>query len=221
MENENLPALTPEMTSGSVSVFFNEKSFELAQRQAKLLSSSSVIPSSYQNNLPNCVVAIEMASRVNMSPIMVMQNLDIIKGRPCWSAKFVIAVVNSCGRFSRLQFKYEGEGMNKSCIAFAKEKQTGEIVEGIKVSMQMAQAEGWLTKEGSKWKTMPDLMLMYRAGSFFGKMYCGDLLLGIPATDEIEDANVVETTTIQSKLANPVPAEKTGVKKESEQQKLM
>ena len=53
--------------------------------------------------------------------------------------------------------------------------------------MQMADAEGWTKKNGSKWKTMPELMLSYRAATFFGRMYCPDLLMGMQTADEVED----------------------------------
>jgi hypothetical protein len=51
----------------------------------------------------------------------------------------------------------------------------------------MAKAEGWFAKNGSKWKTMPELMLRYRAAAFFGRLYAPDVLNGMHATEEAED----------------------------------
>ena len=53
----------------------------------------------------------------------------------------------------------------------------------------MAQKEGWSTKPGSKWLTMSEQMLAYRAGSFFARAYCPEVLLGVQTIDEIQDVN--------------------------------
>lgn len=76
---------------------------------------------------------------------------------------------------------------NKVCIAWAIEKATGERLEGPPVSMEMAVAEGWYAKTGSKWQTMPDIMLRYRAASFFGKLYAPELLMGLSTAEEEQD----------------------------------
>lgn len=76
---------------------------------------------------------------------------------------------------------------NRECYAYAVEARTGEHLRGPVVSMRMAVAEGWLAKDGSKWQSMPEMMLRYRAAAFFGRIYAPELLLGIPASDELED----------------------------------
>lgn len=52
-------------------------------RMAQCLASSTVVPKEYHGNVGNCMIAIEMASRINTSPMMVMQNLYIVNGAPC------------------------------------------------------------------------------------------------------------------------------------------
>jgi hypothetical protein len=39
---------------------------------------------------------------------MVMQNLWIVKGKPGWSAQFLIATFNQSGRFSSMRFEQRG-----------------------------------------------------------------------------------------------------------------
>ena len=116
-------------------VYSNKANFELAQRIASALSKSSLVPEAYRDNIPNCLIALEMANRVGCSPLMTMQNLYVIQGRPSWSSTFIIASINSCGRFSPLRFSLKGEGMQRTCIASAIEKATGEVLEGPEVSM--------------------------------------------------------------------------------------
>ena len=170
--------------------------FEHAQRVAKALSSSNLIPQNYQGNIPNTLVALEMANRIGASPLMVMQNLHVIHGRPSWSSSFIIAALNSCGRFSALKFVTDKAG----CKAVATELATGELIEGPTVTLEMASAEGWATKAGSKWKTMPELMLRYRAAAFFGRLYAPDILMGMQTAEEAQDVVSVKKETIAADL---------------------
>lgn len=175
-------------TTQSITAFSNAASFESAQRMALALVSSNIVPEQYRgkDNIGNAIVALEMAQRIGASPLAVMQNLNIIHGRPSWSSTFIIAALNSCGRFAPVRFEVTGEGDDRSCIAWTTDK-TGERLEGPPASIAMAKAEGWFAKNGSKWKTMPELMLRYRAAAFFGRLYAPDVLNGMHATEEVED----------------------------------
>ena len=167
----------------SISPFNNIKSFELAQRMATALSRSTMVPMDYRGSVANCLVAMEMAHRTGISPLMVMQNMFIIQGRPSWSSQFIIAVINASGRFSPLDFVFSADGQECHCEAI----RDGKVVVGPTVSFEMARAEGWSTKGGSKWKTMPDLMIRYRAAGFFGRVHAPDLLLGLYSEHESFD----------------------------------
>lgn len=168
---------------------FAPATFEHAQRAAMALASSDLVPESYRGKekIGSCLLALDIANRVGASPLMVMQNLHIIHGRPSWSSTYIISALNSCGRFSPLRFKVEGTGDGMTCIASALDKSTGEVLEGPPVSIGMAKAEKWYERTGSKWKTMPDLMLRYRAAAFFGRLYAPDVLMGMQTVEEIRD----------------------------------
>ena len=182
MENNELTIINSNTTGESGQVFAPAQ-FEHAQRIAKLLSSSDLVPNQYKGNIANTMVALEMAHRMNASPLMVMQNLHIIHGRPSWGSSFIIASLNSCGRFGTLRF----ESTPTSCKAVTMDKKSGAILEGPTVTMEMAKAEGWLDKPGSKWKTMPELMLKYRAAAFFGRLYAPEIMMGLYSADEVVD----------------------------------
>ena len=161
--------------------------FELVQRQAKMLASSTLIPKEFQGNMSNCAIGLNIAKRLGADPFMVLQNIDVIHGRPSFRATFLIAMVNASGRFSPIKFKLEGDGADRTCYAYATDKASGETVEGPVVSMAMAKAEGWSTKSGSKWLTMPELMLRYRSAAFFARLYAPDITLGMQTAEEVED----------------------------------
>ena len=156
---------------------------ELAQRMATALSRSTMVPMDYRGSVANCLVAMEMAHRTGISPLMVMQNMFIIQGRPSWSSQFIIAVINASGRFTPLDFVFSEDRQECYCTS----TRDGKLVEGPVVSYQMAKDEGWSTKGGSKWRTMPELMIRYRAAAFFGRVHCPDLLLGLYSEHEQND----------------------------------
>ena len=193
-----------------------EASFALIQRVAKCLASSALGPDHYRGNegLPNAVIAIELANRMGLSPLMVMQNLYVINGRPSWSSPFIIAAINSTGRYSPLQFRMTGERGSDSwgCIAHAKYLPTGDEIEGPEVTMGMARSEGWLSRKGSKWQTMPEVMLRYRSAAMFGRIYAPEVLMGIRPIDEFEDIAANEAARqrlpqVPADVLNPAPAE--------------
>ncbi len=198
--------------------------FEAAQRMAKCLNSSDLVPEQYRggDKLGNAIIALEMAQRIGASPLAVMQNLHVIEGRPTWSSAFIIAALNACGKFSPLRFKVASYGPklvehevsywdkkagerksriikvnlkdNKGFTAVAIEKATGEVLEGPEVTYEMAVMEQWWTKPGSKWLTMPDLMGRYRAAAFFGRLYAPDVLSGMHSADEVQDSVEIDVS---------------------------
>lgn len=178
---EQFPAVSVGLT--------NSQGFELAQRAAKCLAASSLVPKEYQGNLPNCVIALNMAARVGADPLMVMQNLVVVHGRPTWSAQFLIATVNTCGRFSALRYEFFGKPNTDEwgCRAWAVEKATGEKLVGTDVTLAIAKKEGWFGKNGSKWQSIPQQMLMYRAGSWWTRAYAPELSMGLHTADEMAD----------------------------------
>jgi len=212
--------------------FFNPEQFDTMQRVAKMFANSELVPDMYkvsENNpmekaVSNCIIAIDIANRIEANILMVMQNLVIIYGRPSWSSKFLIATVNTCGRFNSLQFKFEdlgeiknykyteyisewvvGQGGKKykkteqvernfagpvrniQCIAFTSPKGSNEVLESSPVSIELALNEGWYTKKGSKWPTIPKQMLMYRTASFWTSSYAPELSMGMKTEDEVRD----------------------------------
>lgn len=168
----------------NMGIFASTEAFTGAMQMAAALSKSTMIPKEYHGNVPNTIIAIDIAMRLKMPPLAVMQNLHIINGRPSWSSQFIITVINMSRRFQNpLQFHMDGEGDNMSCYAWAIDR-AGARIQGTKITMKMAKDEGWYGKPGSKWKTIPEQMLKYRAAAFFGRAFCPDLIMGVYTADE-------------------------------------
>jgi len=186
-------------TQSSGSVFSGIQAFEEAQRIAKALASSTLIPPAFQGQqgFANCLVALEIANRMRISPFLAMQHLHVIHGRPSWSSSFIIAMVNGCGRFSPLRFEMSGEGESLACYARATDLASEQELKGPTITMAMAKKEGWSTKAGSKWATMSELMISYRAAAFWGRLYASDLLLGLQTQEEVID---IQQVTVKAEL---------------------
>ncbi|HCT51494.1 MAG TPA: hypothetical protein DF712_03450 [Balneola sp.] len=161
------------------------------------MCNSTLVPQHYQGQagLSNCLIALEMANRMNTSPLIVMQNLNIIQGKPAWSSQFIIAMIQT--RFDDLDYEMSGKGDSISCKCSAVRRSDKKKIYGSPVSLEMAKAEGWT--RNSKWKTMPQLMLQYRAASFFGRQHVADLLLGVQTEEEVVDIQPMKVVTEEAK----------------------
>lgn len=234
--------------------FFDPKQFETVQRISLLFASSKLVPAMYQiggmvkkgkdaqpiakeEAIANCLIALDIASRIGAAPLMVMQNLAIIEGRPSWSSKFLIATVNTCGRFEPLKFRFTEKGnigkfnyteyvwngsykapvtkefdgskiKDIECVAYTTKKGDTEVLESSPISLRMAIDEGWYTKNGSKWRTMPKQMLMYRAASFWANAYAPELSMGMRTVEEQQDIIYADADEIKEDVATQVAAEK-------------
>lgn len=176
--------------NNSISIFGDAN----IMRGAELLAQSDIIPQAFRGKPANVLVAMDMAQRLNASPMLVMQNLYVIQGKPSWSSQYLIAMINRSGRFSSpLQFDFErgADGKATACRAWAIDGATGARIDGVTVTMEMAKAEGWISKAGSKWQTMPELMLQYRAAAFFARTICPDLTMGLYT--EYEQREITES----------------------------
>jgi hypothetical protein len=197
-------ALPPANPFAAPSMWNNTKLMQQAWKMADMLSKSTLIPESYRNKPADCLLAIDMANRANMPPIFVLQNLYIVKGKPGWSGQACIAMINNSPMFTgRVEFTYTGTKGTPSfgCYAQMQRRSDGAIIKGTEVTMQLAHDEGWATKDGSKWKTMPEQMLAYRAASFFARLHCPEALMGLQTADEVVDVHGNEPEKSKTKLS--------------------
>lgn len=195
MDTRKLNKMDNDMTVQRVpkpGEFSSTEQFDHTQRVAIALSKSDLVPKEFKNNIPNTIIALEMAARIGASPLAVMQNLYIVHGKPSWSSSFIIGAINSSARFSPLRFDVSGTGDALRCVAWTTEKGKDERIEGPAVTMKMAKLEGWVDKAGSKWKTMPELMIRYRAAAFFGRLYTPDIMMGMQTHEEVIDVSHAE-----------------------------
>lgn len=201
------------------------KQFEATMRIAKMYATSSFIPDSYkykgqqplsaESVIANCTIALEMATRMQANPLMVMQNLYIVHGQPSFSSKFLIACINASKRFSPLRYEFRGEeGTDEyGCRAVAYEVTDTKHKDplcGDWITIKMAKAEGWTSKKGSKWLTMPSQMLRYRAAAFWQRAYCPEISMGLMTAEEVNDTYAEYEEVQPKRIATQIPTDELG-----------
>ncbi len=159
-------------------------------RMATQLAKSTIIPQAFIGKPENVVIALGLAQQMGLSPFIVMQNLNIIKGKISWSGSFCKTLIEMTGRFKNLELNYFGEKGKDSygCYLSATRISDGKEIKGPEVTMLIAKEEGWTTNK--KWITLTDLMLGYRCQSFFARLHCPEALGGIYTSEEINDSNI-------------------------------
>lgn len=210
MENEIQELVaSPQPELAPVTVWTDKKQFDQLLRAANMLSQTSIIPATYQGKPQDCFVALEMATRMGVSPLVVMQNMYVVKGKPAWAGQACTMFINSCGKFTQVKHVYTGEKGTDSrgCYVTATRISDGIQVNGVEVTIAMAKAEGWTAN--TKWRTMPELMLAYRASAFFARVHCPEALMGVQLADEIYDADANRSATRTSTLTAALKEENT------------
>lgn len=175
----------------------------------KMFASSTLVPQQYQGKSMDCTIAVDMANRMGVTPMMVMQNLYIVRGKPSWSGQACTAMIEASGKFRKVKHVYTGERNTDTwgCYLQAERIEDGEIVKGAEVTIKMAKDEDWYGKSGSKWKTMPELMLAYRASAFFARVHIPNALMGVSVEGEVEDVNGKKEKTVAPNPFEPQGSE--------------
>lgn len=204
-------AVKPQLT-GELAIVHDESDFAMlldsakfnqAWRAATMFSKSKLVPATFQGAPESCFVAMHMAVRLNLDPMMVMQKTYIVHGRPGMEAQLVIALVNARGPFKGpIQWEVTGQGDNRQWTAYAIHRGTGERCEAT-VTWDMVKQEGWNKdkeyKSGSgvqksKWNTIPDLMGRYRSATFLARLFCPEVIMGLSTVDELQDLDIIDVT---------------------------
>ena len=161
---------------------------------ARITASSSLVPKQYNGKPQDCFIAMQAANRLGCDPMLFMQNTYVLHGKPAMSAKFQIALANASKRIrGGIRWNITKKG-DYTCEATCAE--TGEILKGPIVNMEMAKAENWT--KNSKYRTMGDLMLRYRAATIFISLYLPEVTMGFQSAEEIADihaAGMQDTVT--------------------------
>lgn len=179
------------------------RTFGQLLKLADIFSKSKLVPPHFQNQPQNCFVALQMAYRMELDPMVALQNIYVISGKPGLSSQLVISLINRSGKLkSALKFKSEGKGETYAVTAY------GTLLDGEEVSFtvpwSMVVAEGW--NKNPKYKSMPEVMMRYRAATFLARFTFPEVIIGMHTAEEIEDVNVSTQAKNTSSLIEDLKA---------------
>lgn len=183
------PAYQAPAISGPLSLLMDVPKFEHMCRVGKMLALSPLFPQhlrggSIEQGTANAVLVLNMANRLNEDPLSVAQNIYFVGGRPGWNTTYMIAKANQHGVFrDPIDWDIKGKGDTLSATAVGILSGTGKRVQ-VTCDMEMAKKEGWT--KNSKYQSIPEQMLRYRSAAFLIRLYCPEVMIGVPSAIEIE-----------------------------------
>lgn len=154
-------------------------------KMANVLAQGNSVPERFKNKPGDILIGMDIAIRAGQPLSMILNNMYSVYGQIGWSGQYAIMAINACKKFSPLKFVFSPD--NNSCYAQATRLADGEVLKSEVISLELARKEGWLDKNGSKWKVYPQQMMRYRSASFFARAYCPEVLYGYQTQDEIQD----------------------------------
>ncbi|MBQ6620179.1 MAG: hypothetical protein IJH68_08550 [Thermoguttaceae bacterium] len=166
--------------------------FEVQLKRAEIMANAPFLPDAFRGNPGAVLIAVELADRLALPVMAVCQSIYVVHGKPAFSGSFYISCINASGRFSPVDYEEQRDGEKLTgCRVTVTRRGTGKQVYGPWVTLEMAEKEGWI-KNNPKWRSMPELMLRYRAASFFARTFCPDVVLGFAVEGEAEDIAAAE-----------------------------
>jgi hypothetical protein len=189
-------AITSQQQSPAALAFLHDgAAFEHLWRVAKAFSMSGMVPGHFQGKPESCMVALMYAQQLGEHPMVMFQEVTVINGRPGTSARFAISRANKSGLLQGpISWKSKGQGDALEVTASATWRDTGEVI-STTVTMREAAADGWT--RNSKYKSIPEQMLRWRAATRLINLYLPEVLFGLGVREEAEvrPAQVQEVST--------------------------
>lgn len=174
---------------GKNNVLSNPSAFEHCYRIAQIFADSTIVPEAFQKKPANVFVALQMAERLGLDAMAALQNIYIVKNRPCLSSQMLISLANMSGLIDgSIIFESNGKPVPEMAVTAKAKLKSGEVVS---VCFCYRQAIDLGVTNNMPWKAMPEQMCRYRAASMLVKSYFPQVILGLSAKEEIEDLDSV------------------------------
>lgn len=158
-------------------------------KTAAFYCDSGLVPDIFKSDFASLVSMAERAEAMNCSLAEVLNGGYMVHGKWGWSAEFMVKRALASGFYTEIKYAHTGEIENRTLTVQAFGiRPDGSKISGPKVSLQMAFDEGWATKKGNKYDSMPLYMLQKRAATFLIRNTCPHVMGGSTRTvEELED----------------------------------
>jgi hypothetical protein len=181
--NNLVPVNNKAITAGAPVRAIIPQNLAEVMQIAEIIFASRLSPEGFKT--PQAVaVAIMHGAEIGLTPMLSVQRIAVINGRPTLWGDGVPALVRGSGLCEYIEEYIDGDGDNR--VAVCKSKWRGEPKETVrKFSVEDAKtAELWGTRN---WKKFPERMLQMRARGFLTRDLYADVLGGMYLKEEIED----------------------------------
>jgi hypothetical protein len=150
--------------------------------QAEVLANTEIVPKAFQGRPHDIVAAAMIGRNVGLDPMLSMQYIHVIEGKPTMSAEAMVALVRRSGH------KIEVVRLdNDGAVARGTRRDTGESVE-FEFTRQNASDAGLNDK--AVWKAYFRSMAWARAVSQLCRMLFADVIMGVSYVPEEVGADV-------------------------------
>lgn len=170
---------------------------------AKIISSSSFIPSQFRGKPEDILVAVQWGAELGLPPLQALQNIAVINGRPTLWGDAALAVVQQHPGYEWISEKIE-ESDNGNITAVCILKRKDHEPHRSEFSLDMAKRAGLLGKAGP-WTQYPKRMLQMRARGFALRDVFADALRGLITREEAMDFKMVDAEVVRDDIPKKEP----------------
>lgn len=203
MGGQPAPVAHVSSPSNGLGLFADAQTFAHAQRVANAFAASGLVPAAYAEKPAACLIALDLASRLDVAPLTVMQNTFVVGGRPGFSVEFLTALTIQRGKFKEpITYTTAGNVADGSLEVTAHTVLSNGVKVSAKVTLAEARADGWA--KNAKYNSIPERMLTKRAAGYLIGLYAPDVKLGLPTVEELHD-EYYAGTTINNEPVRPEP----------------
>lgn len=193
---------------------FAPTNLQEAMHYAKLISTSTFIPTQFRDKPADILVAVQWGAELGLPPLQALQNIAVINGRPTLWGDAALAVAQQHPAYEWISEKIEEDDKgNMTAVCILKRK--GHEAHRAEFSLEMAKRAGLLGKQGP-WTQYPKRMLQMRARGFALRDVFADALRGLITREEAMDFKVVDAELVKDTIAPQPPVEQKLVQQTAE-----
>lgn len=190
MSNVTTIAPRPLAAGGKLSAIVPQNMDE-AYRLAKAICMAGMAPKG-MDSPEKCMISIMRGMEVGLTPMMALDKIAIVNGRPVIWGDGAMGLVRGSGVCDWVKEYIDGEGDNRAGVCIAKRRGEAEPIER-RFSIADARKANLWGKSGP-WSQFPERMLQMRARAFCLRDLFADVLGGLYLREEMEDDNAKNIT---------------------------
>lgn len=149
---------------------------------SKFIANSSLVPKEYRGKPGDIFLTIDIGLELGLKPLVALQNIAVINGKPSVYGDAAIALVRSHPQFEDIQEYYDEKKQQAVCII----KRKGQSAHTKTFSVEDAKKARLWGKPGP-WAQYPERMLQMRARGFAIRDVFSDALKGLITVEEAQD----------------------------------